>query len=56
MQRYPMKHIKTVYNPQEWKLMETGVSHACYHYLGSAKIMARIGKAFAEAMIQLEDK
>jgi hypothetical protein len=48
--------IKTVYSPEEWQLMETGVSHACYHYLGSAKIMSRIGKAFAEAMIQLEDK
>ena len=47
--------LKTVYNPEEWELMETGVSHACYHYLGSAKIMSRIGKAFAEAMIQLED-
>lgn len=48
--------LKTVYSPEEWKLMETGVSHACYHYLGSAKIMSRIGKAFAEAMIRLEDK
>jgi hypothetical protein len=46
--------LKTVYTPEEWKLMETGVSHACYHYLGSAKIMSRIGKAFAEAMIKLE--
>ncbi len=45
--------LKTVYNPEEWKLMETGVSHACYHYLGSAKIMARIGKAFADAMAGL---
>ena len=34
--------------------MDIGVSNAAYHYLGSAKIMARIGKAFAEAMIQLE--
>lgn len=48
--------VATVYNPEEWKLMETGVSHACYHYLGSAKIMSRIGKAFAEAMINLEAK
>jgi alpha-galactosidase len=47
--------LKTVYNPDEWKLMETGVSHACYHYLGSAKIMSRIGKAFAEAMAGMED-
>jgi alpha-galactosidase len=46
--------LRTVYTPEEWKLMETGVSHACYHYLGSSKIMARIGKSFAEAMIQLE--
>jgi alpha-galactosidase len=45
--------LKTVYNPEEWKLMETGVSHACYHYLGSAKIMSRIGKSFADAMIGL---
>jgi len=46
--------LKTVYNPEEWHLMEVGVSNACYHYLGSAKIMARIGKGFAEAMIGLE--
>lgn len=50
------EYLKTVYNPEEWKLMETGVSNACYHYLGSAKIMSRIGKAFAEAMIKLEDQ
>jgi alpha-galactosidase len=49
------EYLKTVYSPEEWKLMETGVSNACYHYLGSAKIMARIGKAFAEAMIRIED-
>lgn len=48
--------LKTVYTPEEWHLMETGVSHACYHYLGSAKIMSRIGKAFAEAMIELESQ
>lgn len=46
--------LMTVYSPEEWKLMEIGVSHACYHYMGSAKIMARIGKGFAEAMIALE--
>ena len=28
-----------------------GASNAGYHYLGSAKIMAQIGKAFAEAMV-----
>jgi alpha-galactosidase len=45
--------LKTVYSPEEWKLMEIGVSNATYHYLGSAKIMARMGKAFADAMADL---
>jgi len=42
---------KTVYTEAEAELMKVGISNAAYHYLGSAKIMARIGKAFAEAMI-----
>ena len=46
--------LKTVYAPEELKLMEVGVSNATYHYLGSAKIMARFGKAFAEAMADLQ--
>lgn len=29
-----------------------GASNQGYHYLGSAKIMAQIGKAFAEAMVK----
>jgi alpha-galactosidase len=45
--------LKTVYSPEEWKLMEIGVSNATYHYLGSAKIMARMGKAFADALADL---
>ncbi len=28
-----------------------GRTNAAYHYLGSAKIMAQIGKAFAEALL-----
>ena len=31
-------------------------SNAAYHYFGSAKTMARIGKAFAEAMIEMRKK
>ncbi len=38
----------------ERKVLETGVSNAEYHYLGSAKILGGIGKAFAEAMAKLE--
>ncbi|MFK7909832.1 MAG: DUF6807 family protein [Akkermansiaceae bacterium] len=49
------KHLLTVYTPEEWNLMEIGVSHAAYHYMGSAKIMAQIGKGFAEAMIGLSE-
>jgi len=30
-----------------------GASNGDYHYMGSAKIMAQIGKAFAEAMLEL---
>jgi len=33
-----------------------GASNGGYHYLGSAKIMAQIGKAFAEAMLEMEKK
>lgn len=40
-----------LYTPREMELYEKGISNAAYHYLGSAKIMARIGKAFAEALI-----
>lgn len=48
--------LKTIYNPQELKLMQVGVSNATYHYLGSAKIMARMGKAFAEAMADMDKR
>ncbi|MGE3310273.1 MAG: sialate O-acetylesterase [Limisphaerales bacterium] len=33
--------------------LDIGVSNAEYHYLGSAKILGGIGKAFAEAMAEL---
>ena len=34
-------------------MLTTGTSHAGYHYMGCAKIYARIGKAFAESMAKL---
>ena len=34
-----------------WK---RGASNAGYHYLGCAKTMALIGKAFAEAMLEMQ--
>ena len=40
--------------PEEQKRLKAGVSNGGYHYLGAAKIMAPIGKAFAEAMLKLQ--
>ena len=37
----------------EVELRKRGASNAGYHYLGSAKTFARIGKAFAEALLDL---
>jgi len=39
---------------EEQRILEIGVSNAAYHYLGSAKILTQIGKAFAEALIEME--
>ena len=33
-----------------------GASNAPFHYLGSAKMLGQIGKAFAEAMLDKEKK
>lgn len=38
------------FTPDEWKRLQTGVSNGGYHYLGAAKILAPIGKAFADAL------
>jgi hypothetical protein len=40
--------------PEEEKRLKAGVSNGGYHYLGAAKIMAPIGKAFAESMANLQ--
>lgn len=39
---------------EEQKILKAGVSDADFHYLGSGKIMAAIGKSFAESMLELE--
>jgi hypothetical protein len=43
-----MKHMAKKYKPAEWKRLK-GASNGGYHYLGAARIMASIGRAFAEA-------
>jgi alpha-galactosidase len=41
------------FNARERDLLKNSVSNAEFHYLGSARIMAQIGKGFAEAMARL---
>ena len=40
--------------PEEEEILRKGVSNAGFHYLGSGKIMAGIGKGFAEAMLDIQ--
>jgi alpha-galactosidase len=47
-----MKHMAENFTPDEWKRIK-GVSNGGYHYLGAAKIMAPIGKAFAKTALDL---
>jgi len=42
-----------LFTPQGWKLFSEGNSNAAYHYLGSYKIYSRIGKAFADSIIEM---
>jgi alpha-galactosidase len=39
------------FQPDELKRLKAGVSNGGYHYLGAAKILAPIGKAFADALL-----
>jgi len=42
--------------PEKEAMWQRGASNAGYHYLGCAKTMALIGKAFAEAIVEMEKK
>jgi alpha-galactosidase len=42
--------------PEKEAMWKRGASNAGYHYLGCAKTMALIGKAFAEANLEMERK
>lgn len=44
-----------LFTEEELKIREVGISNAAYHYLGSAKILGQIGKAFAESMFALRN-
>lgn len=45
--------LEKVFSPEE-RAIAAGASNAAYHYMGSGKIMAQIGKAFAEAAVELD--
>lgn len=47
-----MRLMAENFTPEEWKRLK-GASNGGYHYLGAAKILAPIGKAFAEEMVKL---
>lgn len=40
--------------PREQQILEKGISNQEYHYLGSAKIIGRIGQGLAESMAELK--
>ncbi|MDX1963884.1 MAG: DUF6288 domain-containing protein [Pirellulales bacterium] len=48
-----MKLMAENFSPEEWQRLK-GVSNGGYHYLGAAKILAPIGKAFAEALLEIK--
>ncbi|MDP6795064.1 MAG: sialate O-acetylesterase [Verrucomicrobiota bacterium] len=43
-----------LFSQEELKILEVGTSNAAYHYLGSAKILGQIGRAFADALAKLD--
>lgn len=43
-----------LYTPEEQQYLAENHSNQGYHYLGSGKILGRIGQAFAEAMITMQ--
>jgi hypothetical protein len=48
-----MKVMAENFTAAEWKRLRRGASNGGYHYLGAARIMAPIGKAFAEAVVRV---
>lgn len=50
------KLMSEEFSEEERDIIAKGISNLEYHYLGSAKIMTQIGKAFAEAVHELQNK
>ena len=43
-----------LFTEEEIRILETGISNAAYHYLGSSKVLGQIGKAFADALAKMQ--
>ncbi len=52
---YLKKFEAELISPQEAALRQRGASNAGYHYLGCAKTFAVMGKAFADALNEMQD-
>lgn len=55
-QDYLKEYRAKIISPEEELLKKQGASNAGYHYLGCAKTMGLIGKAFADALIEMSNK
>ncbi len=53
-QAYIMQEMERILPPEEQAIV-AGSSNAGFHYLGSAKMMGQIGRAFAEAILNLRE-
>jgi alpha-galactosidase len=45
-----------VFTAREMVILKESTSNADFHYMGSARIMAQIGKAFAEALVEMMER
>jgi len=55
-QEYLKEYRAKVISAKDEAMWKSGASNAGYHYMGCAKTMALIGKAFAEAIVKMEKK
>ncbi len=55
-QAYLKEYRAKLITPEDEALWKRGASNAGYHYLGCAKTMALIGKALAEATLEMGKK
>ncbi len=53
---YLKEYRTTRTTPEEDALWKRGASNGGHHYLGCAKTFALIGKAFAQAMLVMQEK